>query len=276
MNKMIKIELERAFRSKTLTISLIAGLAVALVQYFAVSFRYRNDVLAIYTGHVGTYPISAFKMWMDLDTIHPYITIYLTMFPFLAVLPFGISYFSDLKSGYVKSIFSRADRVNYMWAKFIAVFVSGGVAVIIPLIFNLFITMMTFPALTPIATGGFYLCAVQINADIFFTHPFLFVGIYILITFIYGGVYASIALSVSRLFDYSFFVFIFPFIIYYGLGIISSYVSTSIVNTINPMYLLMPIQPGRPTLLALYGEPVILLLIVLIIYFWRVKKHDIL
>lgn len=275
MSKMLKIELERAFRSKTMTLSLVVGLGIALVQYFMVSFPNRNNILEYYTGHVGTYPISAYKMWMEIDTIHPYIIIYLTLFPFLAVLPFGTSYFTDLKSGYIKSIFSRVNHKDYMWAKFIAVFVSGGVAVVIPVAFNLLINMATFPALTPIAEGGFYLCAVQNFADLYFNAPLVFVGIYFILYFIYGGVFASLALAVSRVFDYVFFVLIFPFLIYYGLGVISPYFSTNLINTINPEYLLLPVQPGRPTILAIFGEPVVLLLITLFIYFRKARKNDI-
>ncbi len=276
MSKMIKMEFERAFRSKTMTISLLVGLAIVLVQYFFVSFPYRNDILTYYSGSVGTYPISAFKLWIELDSVHPYLSIYLTLFPFLAVLPYGLSYFFDLKSGYVKEIYARIDRKAYLWAKFLAVFVSGGVVVLLPVLLNLFLHLMTFPALNPIATSGFYLCAVQLYADIYYTNPVLFFAIYMVMYFIYGGAFACVGLAVSKLFDYSFFVLISPFVIYYGMGILSPYLKNSYVKTTNPVYLLMMGQPGGVTALSFYGTPIFILAVVLIVYFWRSKHYDIL
>ena len=147
---------------------------------------------------------------------------------------------------------------------------------VLPVLFNLFLNLMTFPALNPIATSGFHLCAVQLHADIYYTNPVLFFAIYMVMYFIYGGAFACIGLAVSKLFDYSFFVLISPFVIYYGMGILSPYLSNPYVKSSNPLYLLMMSQPGGVTALSFYGMPIFILVIVLIVYFWRSKRYDIL
>ena len=183
-----------------------------------------------------------------------------------------------LKNGGVTGMLTRSEM--WLWIilanYFIATFISGGLVTMLPLLLNLCATMMFIPALKPSGNGLFIHSGAYIMGNLFCEHPLIYVLIYVLQFFIYGGSFALVSLAVSFFIDKTFLVIISPFVTYYGLGIISTLCKSVMnINSFNPMALLSPatkLQDGM--LFAYICEPIIICVICGIIFFMKGKNNE--
>lgn len=276
MGRVIKIELERAFRSKGMTLALLIGYAIVVIHAIKVVYPTSNMILQWYDGsaHTNIHTIYDTSFLMEHNT--PYREIFIYLLPILATLPFGITYLTDRKKGYIKNVCTRCKKTHYLLAKYIAVFVSGGVTVALPIILGLIIAASMLPAVEPVLGGNYGLIGGGMLGSLFYTHPLLYYFVYILLYFLHGGAYATIALAVSHIFEYSFFVLIMPFAVYYGLGVISPYTVTKTFGLINPRLFFT-----IPTMLNVEERTCLILLVIItvvsfIVYWIGGIRRDIL
>jgi hypothetical protein len=209
MRNVLKLELGRAFRNRAFAIAVSIGIAIVLFHMFSEFIPFA----AARAAHSDIYYSgSIFNMWIGLDWRFA-TSLFFLVFPLFAAIPFADSYLADRKSGYVKNIFTRTDKGHWLTAKFVAVFLSAGAAVAIPLLADLFVTALFMPAITPTAASGrFPLSARYIGASLFHTHPFVYVFVWIAILFAVSGILASVALSFSFFARYRYAVLITPFL----------------------------------------------------------------
>lgn len=238
MVRILKVELERAFRSKGMTLALIVGYSFVILHFFKVVYPASKNILMMYNGNISGRLRSIYDDSYLYEDRTPYKEIFLYLIPVLSTLPFGASYFSDRKKGYIKNICTRCKKSCYLLAKYIAVFISGGLCVALPVIVSQLMAGAVLPAVTPAPTGYHTYRGPMMFGSLYFTHPFLHFLLYVLLYFLFGGVFASIALAVSRWFDYAFFVMIMPFAVYYGLGVIAPYTRSEIFGFVSPRYFL--------------------------------------
>lgn len=275
MKKILKIELERAYRSRGMTVALSIGLILAVVQFFQYVYPWRNHILTFFDGTYMTYPLSVFNMWLGADDTHPWLAIYMTIFPILAALPYGASYFDDKKTGYIKNICIHVKKERYLLAKYIAVFLSSGTTVVLPMLFNLMLTASVMPSLIPSMNGLFAPGSSGMFANIFHCHPYVYIFIYLVMYFIYGGVFASIALAVTEGAEYRFIVLLSPFCIFYATGLISQFVRHPYIMEIGMRRLLTMTQYRGISEYTFFGEAFIIAIISFVIYFVRGMANDI-
>ena len=108
----------------------------------------------------------------------------------------------------------RTKREDYLKAKYAAAFLSGGIAVLVPLIFNLMCSLVLLPNLAPLSTmGDNILTPLMLFYKIFFTHPMIYTTFFLVLQFLMAGIWACVCLSVSFLSDYKIVVLIFPFFV---------------------------------------------------------------
>ena len=88
-------------------------------------YPYARNPLMFYRGSDGQ-PASLFMYWFGLNSGSPYKVTFLTIFPVLAMMPHALSYHLDRKGGYIKNVYTRTKKINYLTAKYLAVFLSGG------------------------------------------------------------------------------------------------------------------------------------------------------
>lgn len=69
--------------------------------------------------------------------------------------------------------------------------------VFIPVFLNLIMTMMFIPALKPIENGMFIGAGMTILSRLYYDNAFVYVAIYMVQFFIYGGAFSVIALAFS-------------------------------------------------------------------------------
>ena len=212
MKKMIKIEMERAFRSWGLWLAIIIGLVICMEHIIMTIIPSAIAPLKWYVPDNGTVmPLSAYNCWMGGTSGFEYVLL-VRLFPILASIPYGVSYLTDKKSGIVKNIYMRTKKKNYLIAKYIAVFVTGGIPVALPMLINYLTALALLPSLYW-TTGEFAVGVNNMWAEIFYVHPNIYNFMYIGLLYICGGITATLVLIISTLVNNRFVAILAPYII---------------------------------------------------------------
>ena len=215
---MLKIEFQRAFFSKRLLIAIIAGCAITLYQIYLYQSINDNtqtyETAIFYEKDLMMQTDFLWGSWIGGETMLFNGFLFFLVFPILASFPFANSYMQDEKNGYMRSVFTRISKSTYFLAKWLATFFSGGVAVTIPLVFNFVIMTMIYPIVGPFVESGVSgVLDVNTFSSLFYKSPLLYVVLFILIIFVFGGSFSTFSLIVSFFTDYSFIILLFPFLI---------------------------------------------------------------
>lgn len=189
MQRMIKFELKRSFKNRLFLISLLISLA--LVTWYSIeripycvqlNSEFLND-----ENLMGFFEIS-YTNWIGSHNIYLQQNIFYMAIPILATLPFGSSFYDDINRGYARNVCVRAKKKYYLVAKYIAVFVSGGCVVAIPMVLSFLISSIFLPTMLPEASYTFTnIYPAYKWADLFYVQPLLYTSIYIFITFFVFG-----------------------------------------------------------------------------------------
>lgn len=205
MSRTFKFELKRAFASVGFWVAIGLGMVIVLSQQISFYFNYRN----------APGIVSAVQAFIGCECFQVYNTIFFTMFPILAAMPFAASYYIDLNSGYIKNICTATSRKQYFAAKYMSVFISAFIVVVIPLIVNFMIAMTMLPLIIP---EKFFFKGIVMDSYIFSyiynTNPGLYVLIYIALDGLFAGLLADLALCIAEFTESSFITLTFPFAFY--------------------------------------------------------------
>ena len=226
MKKQLRIELERAFTGRGMLLALLIGGALAVYHCVTQVVPMANAMEEMFApemmemlkqkGALIT-PDYLYCTWLSgTEFLNTPTTLFYTVFPILAALPFADSLFADIKGGYIKNVCLRTDRKNYYLAKFIAAFVAGGVAVAAPLLLSFLLACMFLPAIHP-APIAYNLSAIGDRSSfgwLYFHMPMVFVALYLLINFVFGGLLACLGVAATTFLGYRFLVLVTPFIVY--------------------------------------------------------------
>lgn len=224
MKNIWKEEMDRALRSRGMFLAVLIGIllcAAQVIQYQIPAYR------ANLSGFYEKFPIMSPNIfadrWLAGNPGNLEGFIYFLILPLLAALPFGTSYFEDNRSGYLKGIYLRISRSKYLSAKYMAAFLGGGIAVTVPLLLNLMCSMVLLPGILPqpIFTGN-TINAASLLYEIYFSHPLIYIGMFLILDFLMAGMWACVALCASFLSDYKIIVLICPFFIQLALHVIST------------------------------------------------------
>ena len=219
MKKMIKYELSRAFSTPGFKASMLIGAAVAvshfLIEVLPLIYGRRGLEMFMQSDFSMKYPGWLYHMWLGGGVQSIQSSIYFLIFPLLAALPFADSFYADVSGGYFAEICTRKKREHYFAGKYVSVYLSGGVAALFPLVLSFLLCMTVIPALVPETTGGVERVYASTQfGELYYTLPFLFVLLHLLITFVFAGFFAVFALSVTYYCNYQFLTLISPFLIY--------------------------------------------------------------
>ncbi len=209
MKNILKMELTRGYKSKGLKLALLFGILMALLDvraYYILDCEFQ-DVL----GYTSIF----MESFLGMDIQFVYRNLFRVLLPILSALPMGASYYQDKKTGYIKNLCMKTSKKSYHRAKYIATYFWGCVAIIIPLVVSLMISMALYPVLNPEPFAQQNLLTdARLMADLYYTSPLIYVIIYILINSLIGGIFAVISLSISNYMSSIFSVTVFPMVIY--------------------------------------------------------------
>lgn len=259
---LLKVEFKRLFRSLGFYVSVMIGIIISVMQFITYVIPRSLNVIYGFDGTISTYPFSVYNSWIGVTMgFEAFSTSFLYICILLASIPFCITFCIDKKNGYVNQLYIRASGKNVHIAKFIVTFVSGGITVLIPVLLNYFVTLIMLPALKPVQNGLFVLTGNSFIDDLFYNKPELFTFIYLVGFFMYGGAFSVTALVAAYYFDSVFLVLITPFVVFYGLNIISDVLGKIFAfPSISPMLLMAPTNgTGSGGLVMYILEPLILI-----------------
>ena len=126
---------------------------------------------------MGFFEIS-YTNWIGSHNIYLQQNIFYMAIPILATLPFGSSFYDDINRGYARNVCVRAKKKYYLVAKYIAVFVSGGCVVAIPMVLSFLISSIFLPTMLPEASYTFTnIYPAYKWADLFYVQPLLYLSL---------------------------------------------------------------------------------------------------
>lgn len=233
MKKVIKLELSKAFKNKFFYIAIIIGITITLLSFqtniseylgrASLNFKDKNPMIEGYT---------AFSCWIGGEPFSLGTSLYFFLFPLLVALPYGWSYCEEKKGGYRRMLILEVGKKEYYLSKYIAVFLSGGATMIIPLSINFWMTLMVVPAICPDPMYSIYnaVFGSAFLSEWYYTIPFLYVIAYLVIDFIYGGILACISMAAAGWIQCKWVTVIIPFLVVLFIHICSTYVYSYVNN----------------------------------------------
>lgn len=216
MGTVLKQELSQVFRRLSFWSALILGTFLSLVHYIReVLLPYQTPQYIAQFIAQGNL-LSVFNLWLgsSFTTLEAYL--FFLILPALAALPFAGSFCEELQTGFLRvKLLSCRHKRDYYHAKALAVFLAGGFTVIVPLLLNLLCTAATVPAFVPIASSArFSIFPSSMWAELYYSHPWVYTVAYLIIIFVFSGLFAQIALVVSYHLQNRIMVLLSPMLLY--------------------------------------------------------------
>lgn len=246
--RMIRLELRKALRNKMFYGAIVIGCVITMFSLVYNVGRYWQDLpLMRAAGANPAYESSSlFNMWIGGEPFSLGSSIYFFVFPLLTAIPYGWSYCEEKQSGYVRVAVVRSGKKAYFLSKYVAVFLSGGLAMVIPLVFNFVLTAMFIPAVMPnpiygTSNGIFFN---SLMSMIYYSMPLLYVLLYLCVDFLFCGLIACLSFGVTCFVRHRAITVILPLFlllaIHYSRQFV--YISQTVrYKEISPMYFLRPI-----------------------------------
>lgn len=200
MSSVISMELEKALTGRPFWVSLAIMTALALLsawdvaQFFAV-----NPLVISPTQETVLSTFSAFRWWISVDGYSMASGLFYLVAPLLASAAYGCSYLAECEGGYLAQPYTRTGRASYYRAKALAVFVAGGLVVLVPQVLNLLALMCFLPAYVPAAKDFLYLSVGPegLFSWLYYNAPGLYAVAYCLLSSALCGCWSLFVLSLS-------------------------------------------------------------------------------
>lgn len=216
MKNCIKAELWKAVHDKMFLLSLFLGLLVCIIQVIQVAIDVNalipNILTAVEAGsNPGYTGISIFINWIGIDGYYFGSKLFFYLWPVLAALPFGWSYAKERKDGVYNQIVTRCSAKQYYLAKYFSVFVTGGLAIAIPVILNLIIlaTFCPYDIVSIMNLPNVF--NFHFMSALYYTNPWAYALIWCGIQFLWGGAAACLCFVAGTRFRLSIITILFPF-----------------------------------------------------------------
>ncbi len=209
----LKLECIRMLNTPAFFASVAIGIGISIWHIADRVWDRYQTLGTIYHGYM-IYPNTVFNSCLSGDALGMQRNIFLLCVPILATIPYAASAYRERMSGYAGQIFSRISRKKYGIAKYLAVFLSGFLAVCVPVVFDFMGTLLFMPLIHPeITTFTDMVGEAAFFGNLYYAHPMVYTGIIYLIASTFGGLCAVLALGAGRFLRSSFAVLVFPFII---------------------------------------------------------------
>ncbi|MBQ7248084.1 MAG: hypothetical protein IJS22_08350 [Lachnospiraceae bacterium] len=283
---MIKFEAKKTLLNRLFVFSMLISLCVALLSainnihlVFSEREYYRQAEEILGASVNPDYPAySLYNFWIGEDFGTFLSSLFFFLFPILSSAPSIWIFFTEKKSGYIKSICTRTGLGKMYMAKYIVSFLSGGAAIAIPMTVNFIVVAMFVPAVTPDIYYDTYYTVVlpSMFSSLFYSAPLAYVILRIILAFFFGGCLAvlgfSLVFCVSRLYIALLLPFLSVLAVHYGESIIPERL---LPGELSPVYIVSAHGFLYKTLWVAICELASMLIISIIIYLLKGKKKDV-
>ena len=219
---------------------------------------------------------SLYNNWIGMEWTSPLSGFYFFVFPFCAAIPYGLSLYQERRTGYIAQMMLRETRGKYLRNKYVAVFLSGGLVISIPVIVNIMIVAMHFPAYKPDLYCDIYysITAFSFGSHLFYSIPWLYIVLRVFTIFWYGGIAAVMSMAVT-FFSRNRFVILFSPMVFF---LVLNYSNKlfPVTSEISPLRFLGSGTLGHVDTGVVMGEAVFLTAITILVVWIRGRKHDVL
>lgn len=284
MKQSMRTEMRKALSNKMLYVAIGIGLLFCVLDVIEnyEKMRFFDERIGrvldygsrMGTGHEG---YSLFYLWMGLLPNTRGASLYSTVWPVLAAMAYGWSYTEERCSGVYNQIVSRAGAKTYYISKYAAVFISGGLAVGIPMLTDLLANAMVCPyALVPASYGtvgnGYFLSV------LFHINPWAYGLVWCGVTFLCGGTAASLCFVVGTKLRHGVMVILTPYAIYVLLNSLLVNLEATILKNnhyeLSPLSLIHATPGHRNPEWLVFLVLGVLTLISFTTGYWQVVKHE--
>ena len=273
MKNTVCTEIGKAFRTKGFLISLFIGFSIVFIhlgqQFYIGNLNDGEDVIQMGIYYTG----SCFGQWMAMDATDLWGRLFTFLIPLIATLPYATSYTEDRQSGYLLQVVGRTDYRQYLLAKYAAVVVSGMVAVMLPLATDLLALALKSPMRHPfpgVSTATNFECGL---IHLYYQHPIMFSAFYICLDGMMGGLIASLSLMPASLNGSRFSVWAFPMVV----CLVANNVLTPILlSSWNPIHFLHPAYMLSMKLIPVLTENLLMVVLVLAFFCYRLSRKELL
>lgn len=207
MKRLLSVELDKAFRNRWFVISLLVGCALACwsatISIDALlTWQQRSEGVewVLSDEWIGSTMTGAYTDWMLVAGSDPFAAgLFFFIAPMLVVMPYAWSMRTEMMDGYIVQQASRFDVRKIYLCRYLAVFLTSGAVIAIPLILNFLVCLCFIPAYTPDITTNLYLGidAQELWARELFTTPFLYVVYNTVLDFLLCGLWGGLVLAFS-------------------------------------------------------------------------------
>ena len=270
MINILKLELKRSFKNNSFVLALGIGCLIAFLQFVIEVYPLSLELDEYMRYSKGMiYPGWLYSSWIGGNSGSLYSFLFFFILPILAAMPFGGSFFSDVKSGFIQNICTRVHQKKYIIAKSISAFLSSGIVIILPVCLNFYLSSMFLPSLKPeIASYDSLISGTSTFPQIYYNFPFLYVCLFVFIIFIFSGLIGMLALAASYFFNYQFLVILGPFfgnLFFMTLFDFLNMPEYKLNNFLNPSYSLNTMEAMLITLFVF----IVIVLLFFIIKSWK-------
>ncbi len=246
MKKLFAYEWNRLVRGMYFKLSMLFGVAFAI---FSAVESFRTHYLwQLNNGVLGdVYPFTITEVWFGMDISTMYNRLFMILFPIFSVLPYALISFEDKQSGYINQMLIRQSRKIFYLVRYVVTFIAGGISVTIPSLLNVMLGALYAPILPQTSENSqAYVSAASFAADLFYRSPLAYIALFLLIDFIWGGLFAVLALSMTDIVKNKYILLAFPFLLHMVVYYLVYYAPIDSFNSgiysIAPFYFLNPTQ----------------------------------
>lgn len=288
MYSVLKVELWKSKHNFFFRLALLFGIAVALLHTIETIpmvqvARYNNMQLRQTIGVPGfgnLDPCSLFLYWLPFTGYTYGSFVFYETWPLLATLPFAWSYSQDGFSSYYFQTISRSGRRAWFHAKFLAVFISGGIVTCLPLVLSLAMQATFAPAI-PIRYAMMQVIGIS-NADflasLYYAHPWIYCICWCGVQFILGGTAAVTTFIFGRRLRFVTLAILLPYILFYCLAAfgtaLRTFIDVPFVTNVLHLAMAVPLSHNPGWLIFLFIG--ITLCVSYLIGYCQVVHHDLL
>ncbi len=168
--------------------------------------------------------------------------LFFTLFPILALMGYGWSHSIETSRRYTKMAVILCGRKRYFLAKYIATFLSGGFIMVAPLAINFIVTACFIPAVHPtILYPNYGMDFGSMWSELFYINPLVFVILYLILDFVFAGLFATFGLACSFFTKISFISVIVPYLIILLIHYSRTFLHGKLFLELSPLNFLHPL-----------------------------------
>ena len=277
--RVLKVELWKALHNPMFWTAILisAGLSVlsSFESYQMVQELKERIIRSPFQNYQGA---SLFLFLLCVAAINSSSRLFIALWAILAAIPYGWSFCREKKTGSYLQEMIRSGRTNYFRAKYIAVFVSGGLTTALPFLLNLMVNALFCPYVLPDPAAGTYpVMNGWFLSKLFYTHPWSWALIWIGMAFVIGGVTAGLCLVPGSTIRFATLVILFPYALFYLLDVLlNAFVyNRMVVSTMfSPAYLIIAVPPSVNPPWLVFTEIIVICLLGIAAGRYWIIRHE--